>query len=113
MGALTQRRDSEYEGEDPNVNVTWVSSPFAWAFYVTLIAGFRWALAYFVPATVCSWEMGWTVTNVLHAVVSCACELTGLCWGNLLVFLVASSAFPTPRRCVHRTRRTLYWKLLQ
>ena len=76
MGAFTQRRDSEYEGEDSNLNVTWISSPFSWLFYVTMIAAFRWALYYFVPASVCSWEMGWTVTHVVHGVVrsvTCGC----------------------------------------
>ena len=69
MGAFTKRRDSEYEGEDSNLNVTWISSPFSWVFYVLLIAAFRWALYYFVPATVCSWELGWTVTHIAHGVV--------------------------------------------
>ncbi len=70
MGAFTKRRDSEYEGEDINLNVSWISSPFSWVFYVLLIGTFRWALHYFVPSSVCSWELGWTVTHVVHGVVS-------------------------------------------
>jgi hypothetical protein len=69
MGAFTNRRDSEYEGEDINLNVTWVSSPFSWLFYVLLIGLFRAALHYYVPASVVSWELGWTITHILHGLV--------------------------------------------
>ena len=70
MGAFTHRRDSEYEGEDCNLNVTWISSPFSWAFYVAMIAAFRAVVHYFLPSAICSWEMGWTATHLVHGVVS-------------------------------------------
>jgi hypothetical protein len=80
MGAHTKRRDSEYEGEDTNLNVTWVSNQFSWLFYLLLIVGFRWALYYYVPTSIISWPMGWTLTSVLHGVVRLRCRTPIVLW---------------------------------
>jgi ORMDL family len=68
MGALTDRRDSDYEGEDTNLNVQWISHPLFWVFYVAIIAVLRWAL-FFVPESYISTEHAWTAWNLIHAVV--------------------------------------------
>lgn len=68
MGAFTRQRNSDYDGENMNVNVTWVSYPLFWAFYVLSIGLFRWALI-FVPDTYISPEYAWTVTSIVHGVV--------------------------------------------
>lgn len=69
MGAFTHQRNSDYDGENPNVNVTWVSNPQFWTFYALLIVSLRWALV-FVPQAYLQPEAAWTVTAVVHGVVS-------------------------------------------
>lgn len=77
MGAFTKQRNSDYDGENPNVNVTWISNPLFWAFYVSVILAVRWAL-YFVPEDILPPQYSWTVVSVAHGIVRC--RLAGGFW---------------------------------
>jgi hypothetical protein len=82
MGALTDRRDSDYEGEDTNLNVQLISHPLFWVFYIAIIAVLRWAL-FFVPESYITTEHAWTAWNLIHAVVRIPTV-----YGDMAVFLL-------------------------